>query len=158
MRFALLLVLSLVSVSKARLKLFSWDGEAIERAREVEKGKLISPHSLSSSLLHLWKESKRDLENLAEKGYPSVYEKEETVEGAEGDKSYYSSVVPYAFPCNELPENCVDYEGKPFTGNCSSQGIPWAICDGKVRFGYFNLMNYSNTKLSTGKQESCSSY
>ncbi len=129
----ILLALS-CTYSYASLSLFSWDGEAIERVREKQKHKPIRPRSLSASILQIWRESKNDIENLRKNGYPSVHDKNETVDGANGDKSYYSSIVPYAFPCNKLPDGCIDYEGNEFSGNCSAQGLPWAICDGKVSY------------------------
>lgn len=129
----LILISALLSWATCDRILFSWDLGALKRLRNLNKQERIEPRSLSASLLKLWVESNKDLVRLAAENFPSVYDKASTVYGTGGDKSFYSSVVPYAFPCNSKPLGCKDYSGNQYNGTCTEDGLPWVICDGYVR-------------------------
>jgi len=131
---AVLLLLSLTCRLGAALdNLFTWDVSAIERVRESIELNREERSSISAAVWNLYNTTGYDVAELIRDGFPSVTSKNMTVPGAKGDKHYFVSLVPYAFPCNDAPEGCVDYKGKTFTGKCSKDGFPWIICDGKVR-------------------------
>lgn len=132
----LFLILALFSFSVYATNLFSWDLRAIRKLKKTNKKRKIPDKALSSSLLELWILSNEDLKCLSQSNYPSVYEKNRTVSGANGDMSFYSSVVPYAFPCNNKPLGCKDYNGEVFNKTCGNDGLPWVICDGTVSHVY----------------------
>ena len=128
----IIVVFVLTADCTGHLTLFSWDAAHLESLRNNILAYENFSQPLSASLLKLWEESNADLTTLAEGNFPSVHLKHDTVEGTFGDKSFYSSVVPYAFPCNNKPPGCIDYSGNRYSGVCSNDGLPWVICDGKV--------------------------
>lgn len=130
----LIIILGLLSSSASECVLFTWDFEALKKLRSLDKQQIIEPRALSASLLKLWEDSNRDLSRLPENKFPSAHMKNSTVDGTGGDKSFYSSLVPYAFPCNMKPLGCKDYEGREHNGNCTRDGLPWVLCDGFVRY------------------------
>lgn len=131
-----------LAVTRSERLLFSWDYDVLRMLRAKNKLNTMPSRTLSSSLLKLWIDSNDDVKQLSEKPVPSVYQKEKAAFGTAGDKSYYTSVVPYAFPCNNRPSGCKDYFGNKYHGLCRKNGLPWVICDGHVR--YMALSKISN--------------
>lgn len=137
--FAFFIILGIISCSSQCFQIFrrsqfpdlnTWDGKSLFSLRkELSKPNFNITVIQSVSLKHLQTISKKILSYPPQDTLTSKAYLPETA-----TPNHYVSLVPYAHPCINFPENCRDYEGnRPNLTLCNKQtGLPWQICDNKI--------------------------
>lgn len=114
--------------------LYTWDATVLHNLRLSLSSATppTFPLSQATALQHLYNQTAADLAALSSSSYPSVVSKSSVPPNA--TLHHFVSLVPYAFPCHDLPDSCHGYGHAPIDlSSCdNSTGLPWQICDGKL--------------------------